>query len=96
MCTMFLATITRKNKVIKSIELPDKTMPLCGCWLFDLDFEGEVWAKIKASHEEKGNVDKFEQTKGEAIILNNMVRDKIFGLMAELEYDQKIIIEKLI
>ncbi len=88
--------IPDKWVTVKELELPDENMPLCGCWLFDLDFDGEGWQKIEESHRSSGNADKFPQTKADAQKLNDMFRDKIFELLNELTYDQRLIIERLV
>lgn len=88
--------IPDKWVTVKELELPSDDMPLCGCWLFDINFEGEGWKKIEESHKQFGNADKFPATKADAQKLNDMFRDKIFQLLDELTYDQRLIIERLV
>lgn len=88
-------TIPDKWVSVKELELPNESMPLCGCWLFDLDFGGEGWQKIEESYRLSGNTDKLPQTKTDAQKLNDMFRDRIFELLNGLTYDQRLIIERL-
>jgi len=100
MCTSFTIVVQEKKDKrwvsIKGLDIPDEAMPLCGCWLFDLDFKGEGWQLIKEAHNNAGYADKFEETKADAQKLNDMMRDKIFTLLEELTFDQRIIIERLV
>jgi len=87
--------IPDKWVTVKEVALPSEDMPLCGCWLFDLDFEGEGWKKIEESHRASGNIESLPKNKVDAQKLNDMFRDRIFELLNDLTYDQRLIVERL-
>ena len=94
MCTQFIIAVQDYDgESVSEMTIPDESMPLCGCWLFDMSEES--WEKIKKSHEAAGNGDRYEKTKADAVKLNDMFRDRIFEVLDNLTYDQKIIIEKI-
>jgi len=100
MCTRFSVCIqeNRGGEWVntKTFELPDESMPLCGCWLFPPeDYESDYWKQTKDAHESTGRGDEFERTKRNSKKLNDMFRDKLFEALKEMSYSGRIIIEQL-
>lgn len=104
MCTTYSISIqvrqgsvSEKYKTVKTIILPTKDMPLCGCWLFNLDFEGEEWKKVEAAHRAAGNIDKLLKMKEDTRRLNEVFSEAVMDVLCKLEpwYEQRLVIKKL-